>query len=197
MKLNACPSSGWIAIYLVLLSALSPGVGHSAAPAPSSAPSPVSSPSPGSLPDSLPAGAAAVPAKISPYERNRLRVEFKRAQANELRALEHRHAFELKDLKASQNVRQKEWEKKETEARHKFFAENSKSPDRRTYVQDFIARRKTFRQILTDERNRRAQEQKVRQSSVKEDQIQRLKDFESHLQKGERPPSHLWPRPGG
>ena len=134
--------------------------------------------------------------KISPYERNRLRVEFKRAQGNELRALEHRHGFELKDLKASQAVRLKEWEAKETALRHTYFSAHDKSPERRAFIKDFIERRKAFLQILVEERNRRTQDQKVRQASIREDQVQRLRDFDAALQKGDRPPAHLWPQPG-
>ncbi len=182
-------------IFLVSVACASPAFA-SPSTVPSAEPSSTSSALPvsGKLPAS---GAAAVPDKVSPYERNRIRIEFKRAQANELRALEHRHGLELRDLKASQAVRLKEWETKETDLRHKFFADNPKSPDRRTYVKEFIDRRKAFLQILFDERNRRTQEQKVRQTSVRDDQLQRLKEFEAYLQKGERPPTHLWPRPGG
>jgi hypothetical protein len=141
-----------------------------------------------------PAPAATVgPETIAPAEGKRLLSEFQRAQKSELKALVHRHDLEQKELKASQAARQNEWDRQEKAARHKFFSENPRGPDRRAYIKDFLIRGKTFRQMLKDEKTQRTEEQKARLKAMREDQAQRLKEFKEALGRNERPPARLWP----
>jgi hypothetical protein len=149
----------------------------------------VAAPSPGASPSQ----SAAAPETITPGVGKRLLREFQAAQSSELKGMKHRHKLELKELKASQAARKKEWEKREKEARHKFFAENRRGPDRRAYITDFIERRRAFFQMLTDERNQRVHEQEVREKALKNDQAQRLKEFKEALARNEAPPTRLWP----
>ena len=146
-----------------------------------------------SVPSLLPSPAA-VPEKITAADSKLLLKEFQKAQSTELKALEHRHKLELKELKAASSLRQKEWEKREEEARHKFFAEHTRGPDRRGYIKDFMERRKVFQQLLKDEGVNRAHEQDVRLKAMKQDQASRLKEFQTALGRGERPSQSLWPR---
>ncbi len=134
--------------------------------------------------------------KISSNESKALLSEFTKAQRTEIKALEHRYKFEMRELKASQNARRREWEKKEQEARHHFFADHSQGRDRRAYVQDFIRRRELLTQMLTDERTQRIHDQEVRSAAVSEEQASRLKSFKQALDQGVRPPLDLWPQPG-
>lgn len=137
-----------------------------------------------------------VPAKLTPVEVKQLLREFQKAQASEYRAIDHRQKFELKELDASQTARRKEWERKERDARHLFFANNKKGPERRKYIQDFLERRKIFRQLLIDERAQRIHEQKVKLDGLRQDHETKLKEFKETIQNGARPPAALWPRAG-
>ncbi|MGK5085684.1 hypothetical protein WDW37_20540 [Bdellovibrionota bacterium FG-1] len=132
--------------------------------------------------------------KMDAAEGRKLFQEFRRAQSFEIKALEHRQKLEIKEMKAIHGVRQKEWERREKDARHKFFAEHSHGPDRRTYIKDFMERRKVFLQMMADERANRIREQDVRLRSVKQDQRARLKEFQEALQRGERPKANIWPQ---
>lgn len=133
---------------------------------------------------------------ITPDVGKSLLAEFQHAQAAELKALDHRNKLELKELKASQSARQKEWEKHEREARHKYFSEHTRGPDRRAYIKDFMERRRSFLQLLTDEAKQRVQEQDVRVTALREDQSERLKEFKASLARNQRPPARLWPGAG-
>src|SRR5262245_31754182 len=82
------------------------------------------------------------PPPLHPDEGKKLLKEFQKAQKTQLKAADHRQDLELKELKNSQKARIREWETKEKELRHAFFKEHSKGPDRRTYIQDFLTRRK-------------------------------------------------------
>jgi hypothetical protein len=151
-----------------------------------------------SKPQMAPGGNVALPPQppLTPAEGKVVLKEYQRAQYSELKAVEHRQKLELKELKASHGARQKEWDRRETEARHKFFAEHTNGPDRRAYIQDFIERRKSFLQLLNDERTQRTHEQEVRYNSVKSDQNTHLREFQESLMRGERPPARLWPASG-
>jgi hypothetical protein len=122
--------------------------------------------------------------------------EFQRAQSSEMKALDHRNKMELKELKAAHAARQKEWERKEKDARHKFFNEHPDGPVRRDYIHDFIARHSDLLQILSDEKTQRIHELEIRYNSVRDDQVTRLKEFQDSLKRGVRPPANLWPTSG-
>ena len=119
---------------------------------------------------------------------------FVRAQRSEMQALEHRQRIELKELKASQAARKKDWETKEKEARHLFFKEHTKGPERRAYVKEFLERRRTLLALMADERSQRVHEYDVRRKAIQDDQRQKLKEFREVLGHGERPPETLWPQ---
>ena len=127
-------------------------------PIPSAAPSPLAS-----------EGPAIVGEKVDRKELNVLRTQFLKAQRSEFDAVVHRHAFELREIQASQGARRKEWESKEKAARHKFFAEHTAGPERRAFVKDFVERRKSFLAITSDERSKRVQDQDVRIKSMREE----------------------------
>ena len=133
---------------------------------------------------------------ITPIDAVKLLKEFKIAQAAEFKAMDHLQRSELKELKFSQAARRKEWLKKEADTRHKFFLDHTQGPDRRTYVQDYIDRRSALFQILADEYKQRLQEQDVRRRSLKDEQAQKLKEFQERLAEGKRPSAKLWPRTG-
>lgn len=165
-------------------------------------PSPSPSPSP-TAPTLFPPRSPAIPTStptvspsVTPSESKTLLKQFSKAQDNEMAALKHRQKSELKEMKAAHKAQLNDWENKEKDARHKFFATHKSGPDRRNYIQDYSRRRDILLQIQSDEEDRRSHDQSVRQDSLKSDQAQRLKDFQSYLDRGLRPPAQLWPNGG-
>lgn len=122
--------------------------------------------------------------------------EFVRAQKTQVQALKHRYKSELDELKASQDIRQKEWRQLENDARHKFFEEHTKGTERRTYMHDFIRRRDAFHKLLVEERVRRMKEQEVHINQIRSDQSLKFNAFRNSLEKGEHPAVGLWPASG-
>jgi len=179
-------ASGIVLIGIELSAYASKG-SPSAKPSVVASPAPLVSPSP-SLPKVLPS--------LTPLQSKQLSKEFAQALRTELRALEHRHKFELTELRASQAARLKEWQRNANEERRKFFTEHPRGPDRRAYVQDLMARRKAFKTMMKDEEKRRLQEQTVRYQALKNDQLARQKEFDQAIKNKEVPPNRLWPQPG-
>jgi hypothetical protein len=130
---------------------------------------------------------------ISSADGKKLLSEFDKAQASEVKALKRRQSQEIKELKYSQDARRREWERKEKEERHRFFAQHKKGAERRAYIKDFIERRNAFFQILSDEMTQRKQSQDARLKSIQAEQGEKKRDFQNCLDRGERPPQRLWP----
>jgi len=156
--------------------------------------SPKASPSPNPSPSPVPSPS---PTKLSVLEGRRLLDEFRKAQRTELLAVEHRQKFELKELRASQKARLKEWELREREARHQFFREHSKGAERREYIQDFLNRRKVLVQGMKEELEQRHREHEAKIKELKEGQLTRIKEANAAIAEGTRPSSQLWPQAGG
>ncbi len=152
-------------------------------------------PTPFPSPSSLGSRLSVEPITAAVKEKTLLR-EFQKAQTSEVKAIEHRHKFELKELKASQALRLKDWEKKEQDARHQYFAVHNQGPERRAYIQDFIKRREAFRKSLTEEKSHHTQVQDARLTNVRQEQQKKFKEFKMALDQGKDPETHLWPHPG-
>ncbi len=160
---------------------------------PSPATSPIASPSP-----ATPAAASSPStSSLSTAEQKSLLREFKRAQFSELQALRHRHRLEARELRASHRAKIREWEAKEKTARHEYFAANPKGRERRAYVKDYKQRYEDLRSTLEAERKQREREREEQANSLRQKQARRLKEFRSYLDRGEQPPSELWPDRGG
>ncbi len=125
--------------------------------------------------------------------RNALLREFLKAQNTELKAVDHQQKFEMKELKASQDAREKDWNKAEKEARHQFFESHPKGSERREYVQAFIRRRDELHKRYNDERNQKKKEQEAKVAALRKEQSERLKVFKESLEKGASPRPDLWP----
>jgi hypothetical protein len=171
---------------------------HGASPSPSVIPSdePSSAVSPVLFPPrspAIPTHTPTVSPSVTPSEAKTLLRQYNKAQDNEMAALKHRHKSEMKELRAAHKAQLNEWEAKERQARHKYFADHKSGPDRRAYVQDYLHRREVLLKIQSDDEDRRTQEQSVRLDSLKNDQAQRLKEFQDFLSRGDRPPAQLWP----
>jgi hypothetical protein len=108
-------------------------------------------------------------------------------------ALKHRQKAELSEMKAAHKAQLNEWESKEREARHKYFAAHKSGPDRRNYIQDYERRREILLKIQSDDEDKRSHDQSVRLDALKSEQAERLKEFQDYLSRGERPPANFWP----
>lgn len=166
---------------------------HGVHGAPHPSASPAVEPSPHTSASAVPTPAPSVVKMLTQSEAKSLLSEFQKAQASELKALDHQNKMELVELQASQNARYKEWKKKEADARHAFFETHKAGAEQRKYVQDFIQRRDALFAILADEKASRAHEQEVRRKSFREEQDLKLREFKEFLGHGERPPARLWP----
>jgi hypothetical protein len=183
----------WILAFPVFLYASSQG----AAPSAKASKTPTPSPTPAAVISPSPAPSPSLQSLTANVDTKSLLKEFTRAQSMELKALEHRNKFEWKELKAAQDFRQKEWEKAEKEARHQFFANHQKGPDRRTYIQDFIKRREIFRKHLIEEKTQKTHDHENHIARLKKEQAANLEQFKKLLDKKLIPPADLWPKVGG
>lgn len=171
----------------VLLCAVTSKSDHPASPVPSASPKasplPMNSPSP-------------IPIK-PPSDWNALWKEFLKAQKMETKATEHRNKFETKELKLSQDARWKEFEKIEREARHKFFADHPRGPDRRAYISEFMKRRDALHKMRVEEKAQQAAEQHHRLQNLQAEHTQKQAEFKKYIDKKQIPPAGLWPKSGG
>lgn len=165
-----------------------------ASPDPSA--SPVKSPSVSPVPVSVPVSSILPLPSLRPEEGAQLLKEFDRALKTEMQALKHRQEFELKELKASQAARQKEWDSKEITARHEFFAKNDKPPEKRQWVHDHIMRREMMLKMMQEEYDQRKSQHEVHEKTLATDQEMRRKAFRQFVNNKQMPPARLWPQKG-
>lgn len=173
----------------------SPSASESASPMPSISPSAYPSPDIRFL-NPLLAHLPAPGTPISKKDGQALLDELVKAQRTELKALDHRHRLETQELKASQSHYLKEWDKREKEARHKFFAEHPKGAERRPYVIDFRKRGEELRKNQAIERGKKAENYDLYLKSIKKLQSENYKLFKKSLDEGKAPALDLWPRSG-
>ncbi len=129
---------------------------------------------------------------VSIDSKNLLR-EFKKAQRSELLSLEHQQKMGIKELKASQEHRFKEWKNAEKEKRHHYFQENLQGIKRREFMQDFYQRREGLLNLIKEERSQRLIEHGARHKAIQADQEFKAQKFKEYLDRGEQPPRELWP----
>lgn len=147
------------------------------------------------LPLASPTPTASVLA-VSAQDQAALLAEFVHSQKSELKALNHRYKFEIKELRISQDTRRKDWERREKDARYKYFAEHPKGPDRREYVGSFIKRREEQGKLMKDEQTQRLDEQEKHLKAIQKLQGENLKTFKKELADGKAPSGDLWPKSG-
>jgi hypothetical protein len=151
---------------------------------------------PSASPPPSPVVSASPSASLTPREAKQWLAEFTKAQRTELKALDHRHQSELRELKASQAARFKEFWAKEREQQREYFKTTEKGVEKRDYVHHMNGRRQQFQAALKAEFAQRQQQQAVRKQAVRKDQEARLLEAHKYLDRGERPPTWVWPTPG-
>jgi hypothetical protein len=136
----------------------------------------------------------AAAASLNDKDQKILLNQFVSAQKTAILALDHRQRFEFKALKESQRVQAKEWEKKERELRHQFFAAHPQGAMRREYVHTFIQRRDEFYRAQSAEKKRIVQEQEQKLKAVHQEHVMKLREFNHILKQGQKPTLELWPQ---
>lgn len=119
--------------------------------------------------------------------------EWGKAQKAEVKNTERHHKQEMKELKATQVKQRQEWEKKEREQRHTYFAEHTKGPERRAYVQAFFLRREAFLKAQNEVTAEKIRENETRLGELHKEQSERSKKFKQALDEGKTPDQDLWP----
>jgi membrane protein involved in colicin uptake len=131
--------------------------------------------------------AEAIPKK----EIRKIRREFTQVLDNERDALRTEQTRKKREGDTSRRLRKRAWDGQERVALRKYFAENSHGPERRSYVQQFTARRSAFYEQLKAEERQERSDLDIRWKALKESQRTRLTTVEEILKRGERPAPRL------
>lgn len=150
-------------------------------------------PSPGPTPSISPTPSPTPTRALSEQDKKAILSRFKSALASEEGALQHQHEMERKAMVQAQSARKKEFL---TEGRRKqleVFKNDQDGKRRREFQQEALRRRRMFFAILKDEMKLKNQQQRSEMNSLQELNRLRIRQFESHLKKGQYPPQDLWP----
>ncbi|MEN9722475.1 MAG: hypothetical protein RJB38_461 [Pseudomonadota bacterium] len=106
---------------------------------------------------------------------------------SEFSELERRQKAEMADLKASQKARRKQFEVEAQNQRRDCFRSAVRGSEKRACVQDFLGRRKTLIQMMSEELTSRKNEQQVRRRSLEEDHRRQVQEWDSTRSKPAAP----------
>ena len=124
---------------------------------------------------------------VTEAEKKKLLAEYKKSLLNEQKAMAHQEKASLKELQAAQSAKSKSWRDQERKARRKFFEQHTSGPERRQYVQDYLARKKAFDQSQKDELSTSKQGWASKLEDLKKDQKSKEDQFKSLLDQNKRP----------
>lgn len=146
----------------------------------------VSHPSVSAIPST--AGSGATTPRTQSYLK-----EFLKAQRAELKALERKQKADLKSMKAAQKLALQDWERKEKETRHTYFADHPNGPERRDYIQSFLKRRDQMRVRMAEDITRAVQKNEQNLIDLKSEHSVKLEKVEKAIRGGGTPEKSLWP----
>lgn len=132
----------------------------------------------------------------APVDSKLLTKRFQEAQTTQLKSLQSHETAQLKQLRKDQKSRQDQFDRKENEDRHKYFAEARPGTEKRAYIKSLLSRRGDFQKQLADERNQAKAESDRRIEALKLEQAGQRAKFKEQLDRGVRPDDALWPQPG-
>lgn len=135
---------------------------------------------------------ASLTANLDEKTIRKLRTDFKRKLSQEMDQLKREEKQIKKNSQNDRRSRRRDWNKKEQSARHQYFKENSRGPERRAYVKEFIERRNQLHASQKDEEVQERRMLDAKRKSLEEDQRNRLNQFEEALARKERPSETLW-----
>ena len=107
------------------------------------------------------------------------RSQFIASLRTEMKELNRRQKAEMADLKASQKAARKDFENEIRGQRRACFDQSTRGSEKRTCVQEFLARRKSMLQIQNEEYRRRKGEQMARKKALEEEHQRRLREFDT------------------
>lgn len=136
-------------------------------------------------------GAANYP--VTPEDKRKLLKEYERALLSESKALDHQERAAVRELSAAQNARAREWRENEKKSRRAYFDKVSSGPERRKYVQDFVARKKGFDQSLKEEMQGTRKAWREKKDKLKATHKENMVQFKAQLEQNKRPDASLWP----
>lgn len=138
-------------------------------------------------------GASPAPEILDAKVIRSLRKDFKKKLSRERTEMLSTLKSKYRSSVAERKQKFHDWNQNEKTERHRFFSRDDvKSSERKTYVEDFIARRKVLlsEQKSEDQLDKRKQDEE--QQSFEKEQETRLKEFENYLSRRMRPAEQLW-----
>ncbi len=131
---------------------------------------------------------------INEGERKKLFQEFKKAQGDEERALDHEQRLLYQELQSSQSSKIRDWRNQERKKRHAFFDQHTNPPERKQFLQDYIKRKAALDQEIKDRYVLEKKNQRVKKEQLKQQQKANELQFKAQIDKYQRPDSSLWPK---
>jgi hypothetical protein len=131
-------------------------------------------------------------APLSAVEKKPLLAKFKRLLSDQEKVLERDQNKSLNDFTIMQSQQLKNWRNQEKTERQIFFDEHLSGPDRRTYVQSYIARKKDFDQKQSEDSIAFRQSMLKKQDAFKANEKKRETQFQTAIDHNLRPPETLW-----
>ncbi len=131
---------------------------------------------------------------MTPKEKKKLVIDFNRAQLSETRSFSKQEKAELKALTSDQASRKKAWSESEKKSRRVFFEQHMSGPERRSYIQDYLKRKKAYELMLKNELEVTKSSWKEKATYLKKLQKERESQFKAKLELNQRPDASLWPK---
>ena len=137
--------------------------------------------------------ASALSGVLTAQEKTNLWSDFKTARIAAEKAFKKQQQVEIKEFQATQAQQSKTERDKERKARRAFFAQDMNGPDRRKYVQDYLARKAKL-----DQEQKDAYLLKKKIWDEQESEFQKKLNnqeglFKNQLDQNQRPPAEAWP----
>ena len=133
-------------------------------------------------------------APLTPDDKKKLPIEFKRAQNDEDRAMEHQEKSSTRELNAAQSAALKSWRYEEKKVRRQYFEQHLSGPERRHYVQGYLERKKAFDQAQKDDLITAKRNWKTKREDLKRSQKESDFQFKAAIQQNLKPEASLWPK---
>ena len=129
---------------------------------------------------------------LKPEEKKPLLTSFRKTLSDQEKSLDREQKTSLKEFTTAQSQQLKEWRNQEKKAREAFFDQHLSGPDRRSYVQGYITRKKDFDQKQKEDLTAFKQAQKEKHETFKTNEKSRQTQFQSALDHNMRPSETLW-----
>lgn len=133
---------------------------------------------------------------LTKNEAKTLLLQFKKAQYSELQAYYHRKKLEYREFQLAEDTKNKQWKKKEDDAKAEYYKEHTLTSERAEYLKGLLDRRKAFNETLDEERSLWSRSRAAEETALKDRQKANLEAFQQELDQGRTPSKALWPELG-